>query len=244
MSGWVSEGEWGLRRLEWKGERAGRGGRVRGCAGQDPEASAPSPRPSPVSPPLVPSPLLAPSRAPPAPAGCPLPQALCISVGVRRDRGEGALAGERERGWAREHEGEGGAREGRWGRGEWALQSLPPPKRDGRRKHALTYSHSHTHTHTHHHHPHMHTHYGQPPTREEVIRTSTGEGTHRCSPASPRKSAEKQPSPLRIQPSSKDIVVEDASAQVSMKSAANCETSCDPQDLVNHRILERLTLRG
>lgn len=35
--------------------------------------------------------------------------------------------------------------------------------------------------------------------------------------------------------------MEDASAQASMKSAASCETSCDTQDLVNHRILERLT---
>ena len=42
-------------------------------------------------------------------------------------------------------------------------------------------------------------------------------------------------------PGSKAIVVEDASAQASMKSAASCETSCDTQDLVNHRILERPT---
>ena len=40
---------------------------------------------------------------------------------------------------------------------------------------------------------------------------------------------------------SREIVVEDASAQASMKSAASCETSCDTQDLVNHRILERPT---
>lgn len=50
--------------------------------------------------------------------------------------------------------------------------------------------------------------------------------------------APRRPSP---QPSSRDIVVEDASAQASMKSAASCETSCDTQDLANHRILERLT---
>ena len=40
---------------------------------------------------------------------------------------------------------------------------------------------------------------------------------------------------------SEDIAVEDASAQASMKSAANCETSCDTRDPVNHRTLERLT---
>lgn len=53
-----------------------------------------------------------------------------------------------------------------------------------------------------------------------------------------RREAPRRPSP---QPRSRDIVVEDASAQASMKSAASCETSCDTQDFVNHRILERLT---
>lgn len=52
------------------------------------------------------------------------------------------------------------------------------------------------------------------------------------------REAARRPSP---QPSSRDIVVEDASAQASMKSAASCETSCDTQDFANHRILERLT---
>ena len=47
--------------------------------------------------------------------------------------------------------------------------------------------------------------------------------------------------PSRAQPRSRAIVVEDASAQASMKSAASCETSCDTQDLANHRILERPT---
>ena len=205
-------------------------------------SGASTPLSSPLPCPLLSSPLLlSPSLVLlPRPTGCPLPQALCISVGVCRDRERESAGGARGRGAGeRGREDEGGAREGRWGRGESGPYRvcLPPSEMSNTCIHTHTHN-TLTHTHT------ANTLTMAAPTREEVIRTSTGEGTHRCSPASPRKSAEKQPSSLRIQPSSKDIVVEDASAQVSMKSAANCETSCDPQDLVNHRILERLTLRG
>ena len=220
------------------GARSGRGrglsegGWVRGSV----PPSAP-----PRSPALAP---LLPLSRPLSPAGSApssSSQALCISVGVRRD------GRERERGGGVCWSGQGGGR-GRGG-GEGGGERVGPTESASPQarwashwKHRHTSTHARTHTHTHALEP---THsQDSPPMREEVIRTSTGEGTHRCSPASHHKSAEKQPSPLRIQPSSKDIVVEDASAQVSMKSAANCETSCDPQDLVNHRILERLTLRG
>lgn len=239
----MSGGEWGCAAWSGRGRGLAEGG---GCEAERSgivHAALWSLHPSllapPLSPPLLPSPPLALSRPSPSPHWLSSSPST-VHLGRRvQGQGEGERWwSERERGRGEGARGRGGSEGREMGEGrEWALQSLPPPKRDEQ--------HMHTHTHT----IHSHTHTANTltmaaPTREEVIRTSTGEGTHRCSPASPRKSAEKQPSSLRIQPSSKDIVVEDASAQVSMKSAANCETSCDPQDLVNHRILERLTLRG
>lgn len=113
-------------------------------------SGASTPLSSPLPCPLLSSPLLlSPSLVLlPRPTGCPLPQALCISVGVCRDRERESAGGARERGRGEGARGRGGSEGREMGEGrEWALQSLPPPKRDEQHMHTHTHT-QYTHTHT------------------------------------------------------------------------------------------------